>query len=214
MHKVKAFSIDGIGNYKELIPILKHATKVLNEAGVETENPVIYSPLSFDHNFVRHELISKLNYTEYNNFVLQMGKLWNSESYGLLCQTDGFPLNSTQWNNEFFNYDYIGAPWGEGLVHRGHLLKNRVGNGGFSLRSPKLFQECADIPLTGENEDFVICELYRSHLEDKGIKFAPIEIAVQFSYEVPLEEFKNSIYNTFGFHGKDPREEVRRYYGL
>jgi hypothetical protein len=131
-----------------------------------------------------------------------------------LCQHDGFPLNPDKWLDEFLEYDYVGAPWGQGLIHRGHLLQNRVGNGGFSLRSPNLFKNCTNLILNGENEDFVICEIYRTYLENKGVKFAPIEVAVKFSYEVPLDDFKNTIYNSFGFHGKDPREDVRIKYGL
>ena len=39
----------------------------------------------------------------------------------------------------FFDYDYIGAPWPNNFV-------NRVGNGGFSLRSKKFLELTAKIP--------------------------------------------------------------------
>lgn len=214
MNAVRPFIVDGVGKSVELIPILEHTIKVLNIAGVKTINPIIYSPVEFKHSLVKYFRISKLNYRDYNNFVVRLNEVWDEDCYGLLCQHDGFPLNPERWTDSFFDYDYIGAPWGVGLVHNGHLMKSRVGNGGFSLRSTNLFKQCAYLPVDGENEDFTICEIYKSHLESNGIKFAPVDIAAQFSYEVPLPDYENTIYNSFGFHGKQPREEVRQHYGL
>ena len=64
--------------------------------------------------------------------------------YCLLVQPDGFVINPDKWTDEFFEYDYIGAPW-EKVPHsyldpwgKGH----RVGNGVFSFRSKKLL----DVP--------------------------------------------------------------------
>jgi hypothetical protein len=50
----------------------------------------------------------------------------------LVMQWDSFIINPQYWNNSFLEYDYIGAPWP-------HHPKTPVGNGGFSLRSKKLF---------------------------------------------------------------------------
>ena len=55
----------------------------------------------------------------------------------LICQHDGFILNPKAWTDDFYLYDYIGAPW----WHQDHKA---VGNGGFSLRSKKLLQVGSD----------------------------------------------------------------------
>jgi hypothetical protein len=63
----------------------------------------------------------------------------------LNIQWDGFVVRPSAWDPEFLKYDYIGAPW---KVHPHHhwppfpdvTENNRVGNGGFSLRSKKLME--------------------------------------------------------------------------
>jgi len=112
----------------------------------------------------------------------------------LIIQSDGFVLDGRVWDNLFLKYDYIGAPW--------QYDGRNVGNGGFSLRSIKLMKAVGsilfieDAPYLGP-EDEVICRLLRGVLETShGIKFAPQELAEQFSFEL-LPPKKP----TFGFHG-------------
>src|SRR6266850_1256662 len=49
-------------------------------------------------------------------------------SHILTIQWDGWVINPHLWNDDWLQYDYIGAPWDDGCV----------GNGGFSLRSKRL----------------------------------------------------------------------------
>ena len=102
-------------------------------------------------------------------------------------------LNGKSWQDEFLQYDYIGAPW---LYSDG----KDVGNGGFSLRSKLLQIFLANdefIEIT-HPEDDCICRLYRSYLEKiYGIKFPNDDTADQFAYEL-----RTPIYDTFGFHGR------------
>lgn len=140
---------------------------------------------------------------DYNNFNLKHLNTYIDTDFVMIAEHDGFILNPDAWMNEFLEYDYIGAPWpvGEELV---------VGNGGFSIRSKKLIeltQVDTHIQLGeksqhkyAENEDWVICMIFRKYIEDKGIRFAPVELAQRFSLE------KNGIINKkwtdqFGFHG-------------
>ena len=54
---------------------------------------------------------------------------------------------------------------------------------------------------THKEEDHCICRIYRKYLEDNyGIKFAPVEVARQFSIEGWRSENKTWT-NEFGFHG-------------
>ena len=117
----------------------------------------------------------------------------------MVVQYDGMPIDPKFWNDEYLKYDYIGAPWPWGATNR------RVGNGGFSIRSRKLAELCADPKLVfnppghGDNnymEDLHICVMYADYLESQGIKYAPVELAKQFSAEIPGGRF-----DTFGFHG-------------
>jgi len=134
----------------------------------------------------------------------------------LVTQPDGYVINPDQWDEEFLNYDYIGAPWpyreDAFLSPFGEHI--RVGNGGFSLRSKKLCMTPleVDIPFdctSGDfykhfnqnnfNEDGCIAVHNRHLFESNGCKFAPIELAAKFSYESPVPE--NYGITTFGFHG-------------
>ena len=146
----------------------------------------------------------------------------------LLVQDDGHVVNPNLWKKEFLNFDYIGAPWPSSKnwlkrwnkyedsatkAIKRNFKKNRVGNGGFSLRSKKFleyssqFKECGlfaeDIFLTVLNYDLAI---------KNNINFPDVELAYSFSAEIPLkgkklekENKESNIYdfsNHFGWHGK------------
>lgn len=119
----------------------------------------------------------------------------------LICQHDGYVNNWQAWDNDWLQYDYIGAPWhyNDGMA---------VGNGGFSLRSRRLME----IVATDKNiqiqhpEDHHICRTYRPYLEKTyGIKFAPVEVAEKFSFEGYLQPNK-TLKEQFGVHGNNPRK--------
>jgi hypothetical protein len=117
----------------------------------------------------------------------------------LVFQWDGYPLNPHLWTDEFLQYDYIGAPWPTHHVSTS-MGGKQVGNGGFSLRSRKLYDALLKHPISMANEDLHICCTLRADLEAAGIKFAPLEVARRFAIEIPLDE-NHKLTNTFGFHG-------------
>jgi len=117
------------------------------------------------------------------------------------------------WTNEFLKYDYIGAPWpnevgvNNASISKIHLQKNRVGNGGFSLRSKKLLEVCSqikfdtlDFPI--KSEDMIICHFLYEEMLKSGIKFAPFDLAGKFSIESLIENQAGNLTSSFGFHGK------------
>lgn len=129
--------------------------------------------------------------------------------YVLLVQYDGFILNPGSWEDDFLNYDYIGAPW---LVAEWSLrdfdfpeslLGQRVvGNGGFSLRSKRFLETSARLADDGafgkcHPEDVVLCVWDRAAVEAAGIRFAPPETAARFSIEGDDDAYDKQ----FGFHG-------------
>lgn len=151
----------------------------------------------------------KLDYEGYNRFVAM--ELWKhvDADYVILCQNDGYILNGQKWESRWLEYDYIGAPWPipeDDKTYRtpsGQLV--RVGNGGFTLRSRKLLRAPSILGLTFTDngtgfphEDGFLCVHNRDELEKNGIKFAPLEIALKFSRELPVPERTDN--DTFGFH--------------
>lgn len=138
--------------------------------------------------------------------------------FNLVIQADGYAVNANAWSDEFYGYDYIGATWPKDIEGR------NVGNGGFSWRSKRLYEALLDLrsryalndvlpnalSLEGREdrfgaqsipEDSLIGKVYRPLLESKyGIRFAPTEIADQFSIETKVDS--PWMTKSFGFHGR------------
>ena len=131
--------------------------------------------------------------------------------HALCVQWDGFVLNGSAWRPEFANYDYVGAVWPH--FHDSH----NVGNGGFSLRSKRLLDACQALPFdASQSEDVIIGRICRGQLEERGIRFAPEELAHSFAYERAVPSGSE-----FGFHGAfnlarllDNRASVDLFRGL
>jgi hypothetical protein len=103
---------------------------------------------------------------------------------------DGFPLQLDLWDDEFLNFDYIGAPWPDG----------QVGNGGFNIESQRMFERKLDLPrdhVLDHPSDNWLCKFHRNRLESDGLKFAPTETAMRFS-----TEWLGNENPSFGFHGR------------
>jgi hypothetical protein len=130
----------------------------------------------------------------YNKFILKDIGRYIETDFALLVQWDGYVLDASAWRPDFMNYDYIGARW------HWHPEGKRVGNGGFSLRSKKLLDiTSADSFPVLENipEDAQICIAQHDYLANVlQIRFAPENVAAQFSYERDQPSFPS-----FGFHG-------------
>lgn len=144
-----------------------------------------------------------------------------TEDYNLIVQYDGFAVNSEAWTDEFLQYDYIGACW----------IDNTVGNGGFSLRSRKLYDAFIEMDAKYKTEDYpdkyntpfftvfnghstvipedvLICKILRAKLyQFHNIRFAPMELAHRFS----IENHKNNdwVGRSLGFHGKIMYEKYK-----
>ena len=133
---------------------------------------------------------------DYNRFLMRDLVEHVTTPFVLIFQWDGFLLDPARWSDEFLDYDYVGAPWTEAAAPPGQ----RVGNGGFSIRSRRLLEALQDPKLDYDptkGEDQLICHKLRPALESRhGIRFAPLELARRFSFEHdrPADP-------TFGFHG-------------
>lgn len=176
-----------------------------------------YSDDLFKDGIFCEEMIPNItNIDEYNHYILyELGKHIDTE-YVLISQDHAFVINPDSWTDEFYEYDYIGAPWPykEDAFVTPFGEHIRCGNGGFSLRSKKLLDICTKdtIPfLVFENSDFYkmfgsknthedgnICVHNRHIFIEHGCKFAPVEVAAKFSYESSVPENKGIV--PFGFH--------------
>lgn len=131
---------------------------------------------------------------DYSRFMLRELAPHIDSRFALIIQWDGYVIDPKAWNAQFFDYDYIGAKW------PWHQDGMNVGNGGFSLRSKKLLEATSSSAfdyLEGVNEDDQICRHHRHALIGQhSIRFAPVSVADQFSYEYAAPDTP-----TFGFHG-------------
>lgn len=147
------------------------------------------------------------DYESYNRFVVRELHKYFETDHCLLIQSDGFILRPEAWDPAFLGFDYVGAPFGDGVV----------GNGGFSLRSRKFCQATAaesDLLEQGMGgtvehspEDQILCRgIVRAALEDKGMRFADTETASRFSWE--LHDNWPEYNSSFGFHGLHTLERL------
>ncbi len=127
--------------------------------------------------------------------------------YCMLVHADGYVINPSCWTDEFLEYDYVGSPWPlptDEYSYRDYYGNiQRVGNS-VSLRSWDMLYAPFDMQLPwreyygNTNEDGYLAVHNRHALEGRGLKFAPLELAVHFGKEAPIPENENL--NTFAFH--------------
>lgn len=121
-------------------------------------------------------------------------------------QADGYAMNREAWSDEFFNYDYIGAPypiWAT-LFMTGSMTR-RNGGAGFGWRSIKFLKAMAQIKYSHDGharEDIYTSRVYHRQLKNMGCEYAPVDVALRWCVEWRLEDYpfwKPS--QSFGFHG-------------
>ena len=200
MEKITLIAISGSSKAEDFIAHYKAIQKSilgLNFGAVKILSPI--RPIEIDEN-IQYIKIPELTLAGYNFFSIRHLNSYVDTEYILRIEADGYVLHPELWDNRFFDYDYIGAPW---PIANGHFNGVRVGNGGFTLRSKKFLEICQrDVPANGFNEDHLVCVTYRSIFLNKGIRYAPLEIAAKFSVEGKLEDYEVSAEHSFGAHGK------------
>lgn len=151
----------------------------------------------------------------FSEILLKLLNEFCSKDFIMVIQPDSSIISSEKWTDRFFDYDYIGAPWPIEIVKSTDMAHNRisnipnlVGNGGFSIRSKKYVNLSLNMPVVHKNEDLNLCIFNYDEMAANGIKFAPIDLASQFSIEHPIYGHKIYdrrfllTYNSFAFHGE------------
>jgi len=155
----------------------------------------------------------------YNNFMLNLIE-YVDDDYILVIQSDGYVVNSDMWTDEFLEYDYIGAPWPDDEewiqdqspdkrdIIRKAISKNRIGNGGFSLRSRKFLEYSNQFITCGYlGEDIFLTAINYEKCMESQIKFPPLDLAYRFSYENRCSEFGDDYREPFYF-------DVNKHFGF
>lgn len=129
---------------------------------------------------------------QYSEFIIKKLNDYFDTEFVMVVQHDGYIISGESWNDEFYEYDFLGAPWL-------YVDNKNVGCGGASLRSKKLQKALAEDPFikATDPEDQAIGRLYRDYLiKEHGIKFPSQELAETFAFELREPTCK-----TFAFHG-------------
>lgn len=175
--------------------------------GIKFGDVKLVTDKEFYHSKIRREYCPPMNDIDaYNEYCfLHLGDHVFT-SHMLIVQHDGFVIYPNKWDDSWLRYDYIGAPFA--IVPNAYVTdygeRVRVGNGGFSLRSshmmrtPKLMGWKLREQQGWKNEDGQFTNYYRKEFLGLGFKYAPVEVAARFSYEVEVEE--NAGIKPFGFH--------------
>lgn len=206
MKKLSNVTIVGVAGtkVKETLRAIKYSMREL-----EFAESILITPEDISDDKVKIVKCEPLNYEQYNHFIVYRLHEHVNTDFVLLVQNDGYVVNPDMWKDDFLNYDYIGAVWPmpqddfsfrdeEGIVHR-------VGNGGFTLRSKKLLSLAKELHLEWKpyygyyHEDGFYCVHNRKIYEEHDCKFAPVEIASEFSHETNVPENYGKV--PFGFHG-------------
>lgn len=202
---VTIVSVAGV-RAEEALRAIKYSCKHITFA-----RAILITPEDITDDQVEIIKCESLNYEQYNHFIVYRLHEYIDTKYALIVQDDGFVVNSDKWEDLFLKYDYIGAPWP--LPQDDFSFKDafgklqRMGNGGFTLRSKKLLSLASELNLEWKpyygffNEDGFFCCHNRHIYEQHGCKFADVHTAARFSHETPTQETQGII--PFGFHGRN-----------
>ena len=185
----------------------------------------LLSPFTPKKKYPEIEYISipAMDFLGYSQLIIEDLHKYFSTTHCLIVQSDSFVVDSNLWQNNFLQFDYIGAPWSEEIRISSELVlnmkENCVGNGGFSLRSHKLAATTSKIDFKSlkfpiKSEDIVICHYLYKEMVAKGIRFASPKIAAKFSMENENHLYGQDVNSVFGFHGKHLRNHFFKKYIL
>lgn len=182
-------------NPDKAIKVLNHCKKMVDFGDVKLLTSV---PIEYEH-CVRIQPLTSL--IQYSVFMLTEFHKYIDTEMCLIIQCDGWILNPQSFDMEWLNLDYIG-----GL----YMQYDKVGSGGFSLRSKKIMEYAAQITPKWDGSQKQAEEITKwyGYYEDGAIslsgkfnqfKIATLEQAANFA----MGGNRNPLYfreYPFGFH--------------
>ena len=214
----------GSTQVKENLMALKMSTKKIDFGAVKFISHEEPKNLPEGITYEKFNDFENISYKEFSYYCIYKLVEHVDTKYMLMIHPDGFVINPELWSDDFLEWDYIGAVW----PFRNDAFidpfgnHQRVGNGGFTLRSRKVLEvpQIEDIPFEvnegtfykhmnagAYNEDGNICVHNRHLFKKHGVKFAPVDVAVRFSQELPVPEATGI--KPFGFHRYLPGSRER-----
>ena len=192
------------------------AVKALEKTceSIDFKRVILFSnkkPFNFNNKFEFIEIPNITNLVEYSKFIVNKLPDYIDTDFVFSIHHDGFVINPDKWSDDFLKYDWIGAPWKKDA----HFLYNgeRVGNGGVSIRSKKLMDLAKMYDCDNHEDTFICCSL-RPFLNNKGIKFAPLDLAAKFSIEFGSDDLNIQFEDVFAFHGKHTPKHINEIKNL
>ena len=218
---VTLVSVTGV-NFEKTLFALWQSSREIDFAAVKLITPI---ELDLPYWVSNEESIgSRLDSIDaYNHYIIYELHKNVETKFVLIVQADGFVIKPRIWSSRFLEFDYVGAPWkfSKTAYIDPFGSHQRVGNGGFSLRSRRLLEtpQVLNIPFEVNDSDFYrhanadlrsedgnICVHNRHLFESNGCTFADVETASLFSREKWVPERR--LRSTFGFHKKMPYREL------
>jgi hypothetical protein len=216
--------------YQDVDSIIKIGNNSSDKLAFGKKIIYTYQKPTIDSGDFEIKIIDEIPYNKFNNFVLQKYSELFDTDYAINFHSDGFIQNQEAWNDNFLEYDYIGAPLKIPITQTEYRAV--VGNGGFSLRSRKICEEIKNLSSSGYlpkhldvlgdtlitkdifkmipsffgNEDVYISFFCNKILKEKGFKIADFHTASLFSTEyfsalnTKYSESPKDMVSSFGFH--------------
>lgn len=190
------------------------ANVIKNIAHFTKYYPIIWCNSEENKDFLNEEFskVQRLKISEGNMTIQQYNDLLTSADFWenfkdyervLIFQTDTCMMK--EGIEEFLDYDLIGAPWIDGWSKRIYPVNLICGNGGFTIRNPKLMIKICKNPNPIYNkvpEDY----FFSAHVYDltkviKNIKVPnSIEEASRFCSETIMNENSLAMHAAYKFH--------------
>lgn len=151
--------------------------------------------------YIEHKKIFPLDYFQYSWFMMYALHNFIDTYYALVVQDDGWVIDGNNFDNNWYDYDYIGAPTHCALTADRYYFNwtwqeidepmHVIQNGGLSFRSKKFMQAPSKHGIINKthnvipfcNEDVQLTGFMRSDLEKVGVVYAPDQVAKYFSME-------------------------------
>jgi len=215
---ITVVAIHGNGGIEREIPSLMHNLKCLPGS-----QGLIVTDKLVDTNIRQVELAQGFDYYGFQDFLVYCLFQHIETDYALIVQSDGWCLNPNNWRDEWFDYDFIGgythAAWDPSnnnyrMYYSWVGLENQyvVQNGGFSLRSKRFLEAPTKYGIVKHikenamlnNEDVQLCCWMRPAFEKVGMKYAPKEESMLFSFEhlSPILHKDVDLTKVFGQHSR------------
>lgn len=171
---------------------------------------------------IDHCPIFFLDYHQYSWFVMYSLHNFIDTDYVLIVQDDGWVLNGKNLTEDYYQYDYIGSITHCALTKDQYYYNwswtkidepmHVIQNGGFSFRSKRFLEAPSKHGIMHStfnvqpfcNEDVQLTAFLRNNLEAVGMKYAPLDVAKQFSaeYFCPGVHDDTDFDKLVGFHGQ------------